>query len=145
MPADANWLTPLIFGGAFFSEMDICAARTVSKFLEHSPKGPLMAVTHKAEVTYMKPCYLGDLIILLGTVMEASGKHVTVEVTALRGADRVAGARFVFVSINSIDNAALAGKPEFLPYVNHGMEYGVRQELPEQEGLAEAVSSEEPR
>lgn len=121
MPSDANYMSPLIFGGAFFSAMDLCAANTVNQFLVASECEA--AVTHKADVTWHKPCYVGDLIYLQGKVVDTGKKSVVVEVRAERRRrhslerDFVAEGKFVFVSITHTED--VHAKPDLLPYAEH--------------------------
>lgn len=130
-PEHTNSLSPLIFGGAFFSEMDKVGAIAVKRFLYDSSVCH-SAVTHKAEVSYNKPCYLGDLIFLHAKIQEPVGKKsVAVKVEAWRETSKlilgftaveresVAVITFVFVSIT--DEHEVANKPNLLPYHPHGI------------------------
>ena len=132
MPTDANYLSPLIFGGAFFSQMDLCAAQTANRALHDSTTRPKpnqlsckAAITHIAEVKWDKPCYVGDLIFLRGEVVEFGTKSIVVELSAWRekrgspDRDKVASGKFVFISIDNYDN--LDQHPDLLPYVPHGL------------------------
>ena len=103
MPGHTNPMFPLIFGGAFFSELDLCAAQAVKRLLYES-KTSRTAVTHKFEGTFLMPCYAGDLIFLEAEVTETRKKAIVVEVKAFRekGSDKrdlVAEAKFVFIAI----------------------------------------------
>lgn len=124
MPTDANYLTPLIFGGAFFSQMDICAAQTVQKVLNGCNARAKHAVTHKAEVTWLKPCYIGDLIHLTGQVLSVSKKSLVIDVRAERQKrldhtlEYVGSAEFVFVTMDFPQD--LHNHPS-LPYKEHGI------------------------
>lgn len=132
MPTDANHMSPLIFGGAFFSEMDLCAANTVRRFLYDSETAT-GAVTHKVEdLTWFMPCYVGDLVYLRGQVVSCGQKSVVVSVLAERERknplkittsssyrDTVAEGTFVFVTIATDDG--VKDRPVFLPYVRHGL------------------------
>lgn len=132
MPEDTNANSPMIFGGAFFSKMDLCAAKAVRRLL-YSSDTCSAAVTHKFDGTFHRPCYLGDLIRLKGTVVELRHKAVVVDVLAYRetkddlnGSDGhlawlelVAEAKFVFVSIKNLEN--VQKKPYKLPYADHGL------------------------
>lgn len=124
MPTDTNYLYPLIFGGAFFAKMDLCAACTVSRVL-HKSKTCTAAVTHKANVTWLKPCYAGDIVFLKGKVVELDQKSIVVDVTAdreKRGSperDHVGDGTFVFASIVSADN--IGDRPDRLPCERHGL------------------------
>lgn len=127
MPEDTNSSSPMIFGGAFFSKMDLCAAKAVRRLL-YSSKTCSSCVTHKFEGTYHLPCYLGDLVFLEGEVIELRHKAIVVNVQGFRevNIDRdsstrelVADAKFVFVAIINLDN--VQEKPNRLPYANHGL------------------------
>ena len=137
MPTDANYMYPLIFGGAFFAQMDLCAARTANRFLYESNTCD-GAVTHKVEnLTFTKPCYVGDLIHLTGTVVQVGVKSVVVNVVAEREGvvprdlrhplcnsfytEKVAEGKFIFISIKKMD---LSDHPQFLQYVEHDLELG---------------------
>lgn len=119
-PEHLNDLQPLIFGGAFFSEMDKTAAVCIRQFLKENGSVCANAVTHKFEGTFHKPCYLGDLICLYSDILSVGPKSIVVEVTAKRNHTLVAEAKFVFVSILDTDN--LQSKPDLLPYHRHGIE-----------------------
>ena len=123
MPDQTNAMTPMIFGGAFFAQMDLCAANTVRRALYQSTVCNA-AVTHKFEGTYRIPCYLGDLILLIGEIVEVRHKAIVVKVEAYRERkhverELVADAKFVFVSVTDVDN--VQEKPWKLPYTNHGL------------------------
>ena len=102
MPGDCNAMFPMIFGGAFFSRMDLCAAVCVSRLLHDSECDS--AVTHKFSGTFHVPTELGDIIFLYAEVKELRHKAIRVEVRAYREKrcrperDFVAVAEFVFVS-----------------------------------------------
>lgn len=123
MPEHTNYMLPLIFGGAFFSKLDLCAACCVKRFLQESKCEA--AVTHLAETKFMKPCYLGDIVFMKAEIIEARVKSITVKVTAEREKrnslerDRVAEATFVFVSIEHAND--ISKKPDMLPYAPHGL------------------------
>jgi acyl-CoA hydrolase len=121
-PRHVNCRSPLIFGGAFFSEMDICAATVVKRFL-YASKTAKSAVTHKFEGTFLKPCYMGNLIFLNAKITSVGPKSIVVEVEAYRdteaGQELVAEANFVFVTVEN-DNT-VEDKPDKLPYCQHGL------------------------
>lgn len=127
MPEHTNAMSPMIFGGAFFGQMDLCAAKVVRRLLYDSETCS-DAVTHKFEGTYHRPCYLGDLVLLRGKITEIRKKSVKVEVEAYRekcfegeiSQELVADAKFVFVAIQRIEN--IQDKPHALPYAFHGLE-----------------------
>jgi acyl-CoA hydrolase len=124
LPADTNYMTPLVFGGAFFAQLDLCAAQTANRFL-HASTTCHAAVTHKAEVVFSKPTYSGDLIFMRGEIVEIGKKSIVVEVTANRekrgkpGRDLAAKARFVFISITDVKD--VADRPDLLKYAEHGL------------------------
>lgn len=126
MPEHTNYLAPMIFGGAFFAELDLCAAQCVTRLLYDSPCKA--AVTHKFEGCFHKPCYAGDLIFLQAEVVELRHKAIKVEVRAYREKrgkperDYVAFASFVFVSVSDISN--VQEKPDLLPYGYHKLSLG---------------------
>jgi len=129
-PEDTNIHLPLIFGGAFFGHLDKAAAVAVRRLLYDSTtcKG---AVTHKVEnLTFHKPCYMGDLIFIRAEIVSLGVKSVVVDVTAHREnlpqidqqpaeLELAAAAKFVFVTIASDYN--IESKPNLLPYASHGL------------------------
>lgn len=120
-PTDANYATPLIFGGAFFSQMDKAAATLARKVLYDSPSCDA-AVTYKFSGTFHKPCYVGDLIYVEAKLTNTGHKSLVIDVTANRednkgSREMVAEANFVFVSIR--DTKETINKPALLPYDNH--------------------------
>lgn len=123
LPKHTNYHPPMIFGGAFFSELDLCAASCVRRLLYDSDcEG---AVTYKAEVNFLAPCYVGDIVFMKAVAKSTGKKSVVVEVTADRekqgspNRDRVAECKFVFVSIAHTKD--VADKPQKLPYKEHGL------------------------
>lgn len=102
MPKHCNYMYPMIFGGHFFSEMDLCAACCVNRLLHDSECDS--AVTHKFEGTFHAAAENGDLVFLEAEVTELRTKAVVVSVKAYRekranaGRDFVADAKFVFVT-----------------------------------------------
>jgi len=100
MPKHCNYMYPMIFGGAFFSEMDLCAASCVNRLLHDSECDS--AVTHKFEGTFHAAAESGDLVFLRAKVIQLRKKAVVVKVTAYRerraktGQDFIADATFVF-------------------------------------------------
>jgi acyl-CoA hydrolase len=102
MPTDTNYHYPMIFGGAFFSKMDLAAACAVSRLLHDSECDS--AVTHKFEGEFFSAAKCGDIIFLKCKIVELRKKAIVVEVVATRekratkGADLIAKAKFVFVS-----------------------------------------------
>lgn len=102
MPKHCNYMYPMIFGGHFFSEMDLCAACCVNRLLHDSDCDS--AVTHKFEGTFHNAAENGDLIFLDAEVVELRHKAVVVAVRAegekraKSGRTLLATARFVFVT-----------------------------------------------
>lgn len=123
MPKDANYMYPMVFGGALYSEMDLCAAKCVDLFLV--PSECKAAVTHKSKVEFMKPTYVGDTIYLYANVVSTGKKSVVVFVSAYRNRrgetnlTKVAEGEFIFVSVANTDD--VQDKPELLPYKEHGL------------------------
>jgi len=121
-PTDANNMFPMIFGGAFFAQLDKAAATAVKRLLYDSETCKA-CVTHKFEGTFHKPTYVGDLIFVEAEVVSLGKKSAVVEVKAFReredSRELAADAKFVFVSIS--DTEHVVNKPEFLPYSNHGL------------------------
>jgi acyl-CoA hydrolase len=102
MPAHCNYHYPMIFGGQFFSELDLCAAQCVSRLLHDSECDS--AVTHKYEGTFHAAAECGDLVFMKAQVVELRNKAVKVNVKSYRerratpGQDFIAEATFVFVT-----------------------------------------------
>ena len=102
LPKHCNYMIPMIFGGHFFSEMDLCAACCVNRLLHDSECNS--AVTYKFEGTFHAAAEMGDIIFLEAEVIELRHKAISVVVKAYRekrakpGRDFVAEAKFVFVS-----------------------------------------------
>ena len=123
-PEHANHHSPLIFGGKFAAELDLAAANCVRKFLFDSTEVS-HAVTHRMEIEFKKPCYVGDLLCLHAEIVEAKDKHVVVNVIAQRARknkdwDIIAIAKFVFITVEDL-SLSVGSKPDFLPYKSHGM------------------------
>lgn len=128
-PEHSNHMYPIIFGGKFMTELDLCAAKCVRTALFKSVMAD-SAVTHKVTITFLKPCYVGDLIEIEADIKSLGTKSLVVSVNAYRVrkdsrapdfkiVTRVAEAELVFIAIGEAD---LASKPEYLPYVEHGLE-----------------------
>jgi len=103
MPSDCNYHFPMIFGGAFFSKLDLAAACAVSRLLHDSECDS--AVTHKVEnLEFLAPAECGDIIFIDCEIVELRKKSVVVAVIAKRekraqeGQDLIAKANFVFVT-----------------------------------------------
>jgi acyl-CoA hydrolase len=103
MPIHTNYMYPLIFGGAFMGELDLCAATLVNKLVKKSNSVD-NAVTHKADFTFHAPSYAGDVIYMDATAVELGKKSIVVKVEGYReprdSSDRihVVTSSFVFVS-----------------------------------------------
>jgi acyl-CoA thioesterase YciA len=103
MPTHTNYMYPLIFGGAFMGELDLCAATLVNKLVKDS-RNVDNAVTYKADFTFHAPSYAGDVIYMDAEVVEMGKKSIVVKVEGYReprtSHDRihVATAKFVFVT-----------------------------------------------
>lgn len=102
MPKHCNYMYPMIFGGHFFSEMDLCAATCVGRLLHDSECDS--AVTYKFEGTFIAACEAGDVVFMRAEVVELRRNAVVIQVRAERerrakaGREHVADAKFVFVS-----------------------------------------------
>lgn len=124
MPRHTNYMYPMIFGGAFFAELDLCAAQCVSRLLYDSDSCKA-SVTHQFEGKYYKPCYAGDIVFLYAEVVEMRHKAIKVHVKAYREKrgigvrDFVAEASFVFISVSDVSH--VQSKPDLLPYADHGL------------------------
>jgi acyl-CoA hydrolase len=124
MPTHTNYMAPMIFGGAFFAEIDLCAAQCVRRLLHDSPTCTA-SVTHKFEGSFHKPCYAGDLVFIKARVVELRYKAVKVEVQAHRerrgGPERdlVFEGSFVFITVKDVKN--VESRPDLLPYTGHGL------------------------
>jgi acyl-CoA hydrolase len=73
---------PMVFGGAFFSELDLAAASCVNRLLHESECDS--AVTHKFSGTFHAPSYAGDIIFIDAKIAELRHKAVVVNVIAFR-------------------------------------------------------------
>lgn len=117
MPNQCNYHTPLVFGGALFSQMDLCAAVCATRLLRCSPAKCDSAVTHKANITFHKPSFLGDIVFLKAEVVELRKKAIVLKVTAEKeerlNPERIfiAEGDFVFVSKKGEE------------YIHHGIEF----------------------
>ena len=118
MPGDCNSNTPLIFGGALFSKMDIAAASCVNQALYGSECNT--AVTHKFEGTFHAPSYLGDIVYIEAVITEMRHKSITIEVKAhkiskpiigMSNPQRMLVATAIFVFVTMKDDK----------YWNHGL------------------------
>jgi acyl-CoA hydrolase len=102
LPKHCNWMYPMIFGGAFMSELDLCAAMAVSRLLHDSECDG--SVTHKAGFTFHRPAEAGDIIFMKAKITGLRNRGIEIKVKAYRerraeaGQDLIADAEFVFVS-----------------------------------------------
>lgn len=121
MPTDANYHSPLIFGGAFMGLMDLAAAYAVRRCLYDSETCK-DAVTHKYEGTFHKPAYVGDLLVIKAVVVSLGKKSLVVEIKAYRETSKtlelMAESKKVFVSVSDTDFSL---KPDLLKYAPHGI------------------------
>lgn len=124
LPVHTNYHPPMIFGGHFLAELDLCAANCVTRALRYSQSCD-SAVTHVVETKFLKPCYVGDIIFMRAEIVDLGEKSVVVTVTADREKrqttkrDRVGEAKFVFVTISHVED--VANCPDKLPYAPHGL------------------------
>jgi len=121
LPSHTNHHFPLIFGGAFFSELDIAAYSCVRQLLFDSECDN--AVTYKFTGEFIKPSFLGDIIYIECEITEMRFKTISVNVNAFREPSptenvesneriHVAKADFVFVTMKGGE------------YVNHNLTLG---------------------
>lgn len=102
MPDQCNYMFPMVFGGAFFSQLDLAAACAVNRLLHDSECNS--AVTHKYSGTFHAAAECGDIIFVKAEIIDVRHKSVVVNVRAERekrakpGRDLVATADFVFVT-----------------------------------------------
>lgn len=125
-PTHCNHHGHLIFGGKFLEELDLAAADEVRTFLKKS-KSSNDAVTHKCNVTFCRPSYVGDTLVIESFVKSAGRKSIVVELTATldspdekRNGKVAATAEFVFIAISPASLHPMY-TPEFLNYVEHGL------------------------
>jgi acyl-CoA hydrolase len=115
MPDQCNYMFPMIFGGAFFSQIDLCAACCVTRLLHDSLLAD-SSVTYKVlDLTFHRAAECGDIIFMEADVVELRHKSVTVAIKAYRekrakpGREFIADATFVFVTKKGDE------------FVNHGL------------------------
>jgi len=120
--ADTLVAYPLVFGGALYGQMDICAYLVARKFLHGTVASA--AVTHKSNVTFYLPSYVGDVLDIVGDVVSANKKSIVIKVKAWRDIDLIADVEHVFISIDN--TAGLDTRPKRLPYVNHDKPYKLK-------------------
>jgi acyl-CoA hydrolase len=83
MPADCNYMYPMVFGGKMLSEMDINAAMAVRRALYGTDCDSAVTV-NVSNVNFYIGAIVGDLIYLEGKVIELGNKSITVKVTGWR-------------------------------------------------------------
>lgn len=107
MPKHCNDMYPLIFGGEFMAEIDKAVASTVSEFIGSVDDTEVEdAVTYKADHTFYRPSFSGDIINIFCKVTQAEAKLIYISVQAYRKPRRekkaewthVADAQYVFVT-----------------------------------------------
>jgi acyl-CoA hydrolase len=103
MPQHTNYMAPMIFGGALFSELDLAAASCVTRLLHDSVCDS--AVTFKCQdLTFHAAAECGDLVFIRAEIVELRQNAVRVQVDAWRerraqaGRDKIADCWFVFVT-----------------------------------------------
>ena len=97
----------LIFGGAFFSQLDLAAYGAANKLLQNSDSVCDTAVTFVWDGKFLAPSYLGDHIDLYATIIALGVNSIDVNVKAYRLPHsvknpkpiKVAEGKFVFVSM----------------------------------------------
>lgn len=103
LPIHANHMYPLIFGGAFMSQLDLTAATIVTEAVKYSTTVN-NAVTHKADFEFIAPSYVGDLITMKAKITGVGKKSISVQVEAYRTSRdsfdkiKVAVSNFVFAT-----------------------------------------------
>ena len=103
MPADCNYQYPMVFGGAFMAQVDLCAAACANRLLHDSECDS--AVTYKIlEGVFYLPCEAGDLVFMRAEVVELRNTAIVIDVMAEREKrnspkrEKAAFFKFVFVS-----------------------------------------------
>jgi acyl-CoA hydrolase len=103
LPKHCNYMYPLIFGGAFMAELDLCAAVLANKIVKMTNDVD-NAVTYKADITFEAPSYSGDVIHMEAQATELRKKSISITVYAYREPrdteqrKLVAVANFVFIT-----------------------------------------------
>ena len=118
MPDQCNFLYPMIFGGAFFAELDKAAAVCAYRLLHHSDCD--RAVTHKFEDgQFLAAAYAGDVIFIKAEVIELRKKAIVIQTIAHRekrgepGRDLIAKVKFIFISMRTNEDD---GKAYYAPH-----------------------------
>lgn len=123
-------MQPIIFGGEFMSQIDLCAAQCIRRCLFFNDSPCKHAVTHQMNFTFLAPCYVGDNLELRAQITEVRKKSIAGTVTAFRlnveaeekndtAWEKVGVAQFVFITVGDLID--LQNKPKFLPYKEHGL------------------------
>lgn len=120
-------MQPIIFGGKFMAQLDLCAAQCVRRCLQANNSPCRQAVTHQMNFKFLQPCYVGDTIDMVAEITGARNKSIAGQVTAYRlnpdspelEGVKVAEAQFVFITVGELDD--LQSKPRYLPYKDHGL------------------------
>lgn len=103
MPKDCNYMFPLIFGGAFMAQLDLCAAILANRLVKISDTVN-NAVTFKADFEFSGPSYSGDIIRMVAGLLDLKKKSICIKVLAYREPREslektlVATGNFVFVT-----------------------------------------------
>lgn len=109
LPKHCNATNKVIFGGEAMSALDIACAELVRKNLYNHPVAN-DSVTHKFEVTFHCPPYMGDIVNIKCSVKEAKGRHFLIEINAdverkkTGLIERFATGTAVFICRNDVEN-----------------------------------------
>jgi acyl-CoA hydrolase len=102
-PQDCNYNEPpCIFGGKMLAEMDNCAAMVCRRALYGT--GCTDAVTVNVNVSFQRPAYIGDIVLLRGWLIETGNKSLVIQLQCDReekGSGKIemmAYGRFTFVA-----------------------------------------------
>lgn len=121
LSAHTNHTREIIFGGCLAAEMDSSAAMAVRRLYEEREK-ELEAVTHKMDIEFKMPSYVGDTLTIEAKVVDTKQKALEVEVKVMRGKDRIADGHFVFIATKPLTNEVVSEHPRLLPYTAHEIE-----------------------
>lgn len=84
MPADTNYMYPMVFGGKVLAEMDIAAAQRVRSLLNEN-HSHLCAVTVAVDkVTFFAGAEVGDIVILKSHILRMGIKSIKIKVEGVR-------------------------------------------------------------
>jgi len=104
MPPDTNYMD-IIFGGFFMAKLDIAAATVVTRAVRFSEICD-KAVTHKFEVEFVKPCFVGDIVTIHSRIDYIGRKSIIVKQLAHKETREdatkiiVASSTAIFVTMN---------------------------------------------